>query len=114
MDVLDEKPVTLVEVEAILKKKDKQYKDEEFELSYEQKRALEHASKFARLSKKDTKEITSKLKELDLGLGPDRVAKIIDILPESTDDVRAIFAKERFKYTEEDIKQITNIIAQYR
>jgi len=42
------------------------------------------------------------------------VSKIVDLLPETTDDVRAIFAKERFKYTEEEIKQITDLVDQFR
>ncbi|MFH1403837.1 MAG: RNA polymerase Rpb4 family protein [Candidatus Altiarchaeota archaeon] len=114
MDVLEEKPVTLATVESILKKKEKEYKEGEIELSYEQRRALEHSSKFKHLNVKDSEKLGKELAGVGLDLSEERVVKIIDLMPETVDDVRAIFAKERFKYTEEDIKKITDLVAQYR
>jgi DNA-directed RNA polymerase subunit F len=114
MDVLGEKPVTLAEVKSILKKKEDEYVQSDIELSYEQKRGLEHASKFMKIDSKESGELAEKLGGIGLELSEERIVKIIDLMPESVDDVRAIFAKERFKYTEEDIKKITDLVAQYR
>ena len=65
---------------------------------YEQKRALEHAKNFGKLGKKDSESLRKKLSELNLSLTLEWTAKIVDLLPETVDDVRVIFAKERFKY----------------
>ena len=114
MDVIDEKPVTLTEVSAILSQKEKDYTAAQVELLYEQRRGLEHALKFNKVSQKDAQEMAVKLSSLDLSLTADRIVKIIDLMPKSVDDIRAIFAKERFKYTEEEIKKVTDIVDQYR
>jgi DNA-directed RNA polymerase subunit F len=66
------------------------------------------------LTVKQAKEFSEKLAALSFQLPADRISKIVDLMPETTDDVRAIFAKERFKYTEEEIKQITDLIANYK
>ena len=113
MKIIKEKYVTLTEVKDILTKKEKTAVKEEKELLYEQKRALEHAQKYAKLKAKDVKELTKKLGELELSLTEEQIVKICDFLPKEVDDVRAIFAKERFKYNEEDIKKIIDLVAQY-
>lgn len=114
MKVINEKYVTLSEVRDILEEKEKRYAKVKSELPYEQKRALEHARKYAKLGHKDAAELKKKINELALSLTDEQIVKICDFLPTEVDDVRAIFAKERFKYGEEDIKRILEIVAQYR
>jgi len=114
MNIVDTDPVTLTEVSNILKKKDKEYAEWEEELRYEQKRSLEHASKFKKVTLKDVASMKKKLADLDLELSKERIVKIIDQLPQTVDDVRAIFAKERFNYSEEQLKQVTDIVDQFR
>jgi DNA-directed RNA polymerase subunit F len=114
MDIIDERPVSLPEVAAILKEKEELYVAGGAELLYEQKRALEHALKFSKINEKDAKEMVVKLSALEMTLGADRIIKIVDLMPKSVDDIRAIFAKERFKYTEEEIKKIIDVVDQYR
>ncbi|RLI94346.1 MAG: RNA polymerase Rpb4, partial [Candidatus Altiarchaeales archaeon] len=84
------------------------------EMLYEQRRALEHARASSKLKLKDVNEMIKKLEELNLNLSEDQLIKICDLLPETVDDVRAIFAKERFRYAEEEIKKIIDILDQYR
>lgn len=106
--VLEEKepePVSLAEVKNILKKVEKERK----ELLYEQKIALEHANKFARLTEKKTKDLIKDLKTLDF-IQDAHAYKIADILPTTEDDIKTIFAKERITLKENDIKSILNII----
>ncbi len=114
MEILKEKSVSLSEVKHILEKKKKDYSDKDVELLYEQKRALEHSKKYAKLNVKDTEDLKKKLTTLDLKLNEEQVIKIVDIMPKTVDDVRAIFAKERFKYDEAKIKEILNLIDQYK
>jgi len=114
MNLIEEKPVSIPEVNKILKEKEKDYTEYGIELGYEQKKALEHAGKFSKLGVKDARELAVKLSSLELALTPDRVVKIVELMPADVDDVRAIFAKERFKYTEEDIKKVIDLVDQYR
>lgn len=114
MKLISERPITLSEVREVLKQQEKEYAEDGKEPLYEQKRAKEHAEKFAKLILKQAKELAEKLAGLGIQLPGERIVKIVDVMPETTDDVRAIFAKERFKYTEEEIKQITDLIAGYK
>jgi len=114
MNVHGERPVPIQEVAGVLKRKDEEYTAHGAELLYEQKKALEHALKFSKISEKDAKEMAGKLAELGMSLTDERIIKVIELMPKSVDDIRAIFAKERFKYTEEEIKRITDVVDQYR
>ncbi len=100
--------VSLPEVKNMLKKIEKERK----ELIYEQRIALEHAQKFAKLSVKQTKDLIKDLMKLE-NIGEAHAYKIADILPTSEDDVKAIFAKERFTPSESEIKDILKIVGKY-
>jgi len=102
------KPVSLAEVKSILKKISK----ERDEMIYEQKIALEHAQKFAKLSIKKTEDIVKDLSKFDF-IQEIHAYKIADILPTTEDDVKTIFAKERITLGENDIKNILEIVKKY-
>lgn len=111
MDISTEetgKVVSLAEVKNILKKISKERK----ELLYEQKIALEHAEKFAKLSAKQTKDLITELMKLD-HIEEIHAYKIADILPNAEDDVKAIFAKERYTPNDKEIKNILEIIKKH-
>lgn len=101
-------PVSLAEVKNILKKVNKERK----ELLYEQRIALEHAQKFAKLNVKKTNDLIDDLKKLEI-LEERHIYKIADLLPITEDDVKAIFAKERIKLGENEIKNILNLIRKH-
>ena len=102
------KPVSLSEVKNILKKVEKERK----ELLYEQKVALEHANKFARLPAKKTEDLIKELTKLEF-LQEIHAYKIADLLPTTEDDVKTIFAKERITLSENNIKKILEIVKKY-
>lgn len=102
------KPVSLSEVKNILKKIEKERK----ELLYEQKIALEHANKFAKLPAKKTEDLIKELSELKF-LEEIHYYKIADLLPSTEDDLKTIFAKERITLGENEIKKILEIVKKY-
>jgi DNA-directed RNA polymerase subunit F len=102
------KLVSLAEVKNMLKKISKERK----ELIYEQKIALEHAERFARLSAKQTKDLITDLMKVE-HVEEIHAYKLADILPNTEDDVRAIFAKERFTPNEKEIKTILEIVKKH-
>jgi DNA-directed RNA polymerase subunit F len=102
------KIISLAEAKNILKKISKERK----ELLYEQKTALEHAEKFATLSIKQTKELIAELMKLD-HIEETHAYKIADVLPKNEDDVKAIFAKERYTPNDKEVKHILEIVNKY-
>jgi DNA-directed RNA polymerase subunit F len=102
------KPVPLAEVKNILKKISKDRK----EMIYEQKVALEHATKFGKLSIKKTEDMIKELME-NKDITELNAIKIADILPRTEDDIKTIFAKERITISGNDIKKILDIVVKY-
>ena len=102
------KPVPLAEVKNILKKISKDRK----EMIYEQKVALEHATKFGKLTIKKTDDMIKDLME-NKDITELNAIKIADILPRTEDDIKTIFAKERITISGNDIKKILDIVAKY-
>ncbi len=113
MKIIEQHNIPLAESREILENIAKECEISGQELYYEQKKALEHAQKFTKLSLLDAKEVVKKLKELSF-LDEVQIIKICDLLPEDIDGIRAILAKERFKYEEKDLKRVIDIVAQYR
>ena len=102
------KYVSLAEVKNLLEKEAKKR-----ELSYEQKLALEHAKHFAKLGVTKAKQMADQLMKIERIIEP-FAYKIVDILPMHPDEVRAIFAKERFTLEDKEIKKIIEIVEKYR
>ena len=100
--------VSLSEVKSILKKVEKERGD----MLYEQKIALEHAHKFAKLPIKKTNDMIKELTKLEF-IQESHAYKIADILPTNEDDIKTIFAKERITLGGNEIKSILEIVNKY-
>lgn len=103
-----EELVSLAEVKKILTIVEKERK----ELQYEQRIALEHANKFAHLSMTKTKQLINDLIKIDV-IEPNHAYKIADILPQTADDIKTIFAKERISLKDDVINKIIETIQKY-
>lgn len=69
--------------------------------------------KFNKTKIKDAKEIIKKLEELDLiKLKSEHISKIIDFLPEDSEDLNKIFAD--VSLDEEETKKILDVIKQFK
>jgi len=100
--------VTLAEVKEILEEEAKKR-----ELTTEQKYALDHSQRFARIdSKKSKKLVKELLQEVEILSEPIAV-KLADTMPREPEDVRIIFAKERANIQKKDIEKILGIVEKY-
>ncbi len=118
-DVLHESVLTLAEAKEILnalktsgegaKKKEG---EEEKEIRYERRKASEHTTKFAKGGAKESRALIKKLLKLPK-MKEGIAVRIADFMPKSPNEVRAIYAKERFTLTEADIEKILDCVAQY-
>ncbi|MEA2054347.1 MAG: DNA-directed RNA polymerase subunit F [Candidatus Thermoplasmatota archaeon] len=102
------KVVSLAEVKDMLAKLGK----EREELTREQKIALEYSEKVVKLSAGKTKELIKKLTGVEK-INKNQAYKIADLLPTDEEDVMAIFSKETFVPSKEEIKKILEIIGEY-
>lgn len=105
--ILEQEPITLSEVRAILKSE----KRKSSELGYVQARAVSHADKFTKISASSATKLVEEL--IALGMSKDKAVEIANLLPETLEELRALFAKEKTVETEK-LQQILDIIAKHR
>ncbi len=121
-EIINEMVLTLAEAKEILNalktsgegKKKEEGKGEEYEedIRYERRKAFEHTTKFAKLGAKESRALINEL--LGLAKMKEEIAvRIVDLMPRSKNEVRAIYAKERFTLTEENIEKILDCVAKY-
>ncbi len=106
--MVQEKHVTLAEIKDLLERE----RVARTALSMEQQYALQHAQAFARVSAVQAEKLVKELMEIPM-MSEFNAAKIADVLPTHADDIRAIFAKERFALSKEDMDRVLEIVRQY-
>jgi DNA-directed RNA polymerase subunit F len=103
----EERYVSLAEVKEML-----ETESEKRELTPEQKLSLDHATKFAKISAKDSRKLTEELCKVDF-ITPAIAAKVVDLMPTHVDDVRILFTKERLVLDKKQIEQILKLVEKY-
>ena len=81
------------------------------QFTYEQNITIDYVKKFEILDADDAKELRTKLEEY---LTPVQAVKVVDLMPEDLDDLRLIFAKERGTFETDALKNILDLLDQYR
>jgi DNA-directed RNA polymerase subunit F len=106
--ILQEDLLTLAEVKEILDQV-RQKRAEEEELGYELRRAIRHAELFAHGSAEENLRLVDELMKLEK-MTREIAIKIADLRPANRDELRAIYAKERFTLSEEELDGILEIV----
>lgn len=106
-NILKEELLTLAEVRAILDEIRTRRASEE-ELGYELRRAIRHAELFAKGTAEESRLMVEELGKLEK-MNPEIAIKVADIRPKTRDELRAIYAKERFNLSEEELDAILEI-----
>jgi len=110
---LDEEYLTVEETKEILAGLEaERASDEEREMRYELARALEHVNQFALLDAAESRAFVSDLLELEKVDEP-TAYKIADLKPQDRDELRAIYAQERYSLSGEELDDILNVVKQY-
>ena len=86
--------------------------DEDREMRYELARALEHVNRFARLDPEESQEFVAELLELEKVDEP-TAYKIANLRPQDRDELRAIYAQERFTLSGDELDAILEVVARY-
>jgi DNA-directed RNA polymerase subunit F len=111
---VSEEYLTVAEVKELLQDVEaERAADEERELRYELTRAIQHVNQFARFPGSDGRALVEDL--LELGTLDDAAAhKVADLLPEDRDELRAVFAKERYGLEGDELDDVLNVVSRYK
>ncbi len=102
---LESKPIPAAKVREIFD----EFK-EKHELSYEQNLTLEHVTSLNKLSLEDTEKL---IEELEAYVDYKVAVRVADIVPRDMADLRLIFAKERNAPSNDEMKEILEILEKY-
>ncbi len=110
--VISEELLTLPEVKETLNAIKDEREKAGGELRYEQRRAVEHANTFAKVGGKASRDMVNELLTLEK-MKLDIAVRIASLCPRTKDELRSIYAKERFTLTDAELKNILDIVAKY-
>ena len=108
-EVISEEMITLAEAKGILLEIKEKRVEEDMELGYELRRAINHAELFSKTDGPKSRELVEKLLELEK-MKPEIAYRLADIMPATFDEIRSIYAKERFTLSEEELTNILDLI----
>jgi DNA-directed RNA polymerase subunit F len=86
--------------------------DEDREMPYELARAIEHVNRFAFLDADEAQELVAQLQEFEK-VDEATAYKITDLLPQTRDELRAVFAQERYTLSGDELDDILDVVAKY-
>ncbi|HXX55074.1 MAG TPA: RNA polymerase Rpb4 family protein [Methanoregula sp.] len=107
--VISEEKVTLSEMRDVLVGVEAERLAAEKEMSYEFRRSLEHANTLAKTTPEKSRELVQALVKMEK-MKPEIAYRIANIMPKSRDEVRAIFAKERYTLSPEELDAIIELV----
>jgi DNA-directed RNA polymerase subunit F len=108
--IISEEKVTLPEMRSVLVAVESERIAAEKEMSYEFRRSVEHANQLAKTDPEKARDLVAQLVQMEK-MKPEIAYRIANIMPKTRDEVRAIFAKERFTLTPEEIDKIIEMVA---
>ena len=112
-EILDEEHLTTAEAKELLADIEAERAlDEDREMRYELARAIEHVNRFATLEAEESLDLVEELLELEK-VDEATAYKITDLLPEDRDELRTVFAQERYSLSGDELDEILDIVAKY-
>jgi DNA-directed RNA polymerase subunit F len=110
---LEEEYLTVSEVKELLSTVEaERAADEDREMRYELARAIEHVNRFAELSVEDSRALVEELQEHEK-VDESTAFKIADLLPQTRDELRSVYAQERYSMSGDELDEILNVVRQY-
>jgi len=110
---VDEEYLTVAETKEILADiETERAADETREMRYELARALEHVNRFATLEPQESREFVDELLELEK-VDEQTAYKIVDLKPQDRDELRAIYAQERFSLSGDELDDVIDVVKKY-
>ena len=110
-NVLSETPISMVEIKAELER----IKKRDGELNFRAGRAEEYLAQFVSQKPKVAEELSKKILELNIPrLKPEHVAKLVDILPITQDEVKMLLQGYTITVSKENMKRVADVVKDYK
>jgi DNA-directed RNA polymerase subunit F len=110
--IVSEEKVTLPQVREVLLGIESQRLAAEKEMSYEFRRSIEHANQLAKTAPEKSAALVQALLKLEK-MKPEIAYRITNVMPKTRDELRAIYAKERFTLAPEELDTILEIVSSH-
>lgn len=107
--IIEEERITLPEVKETLLRMEAERLESGKEMSYELRKSIEHANQLAQTDAESSRKLVEKLLALEK-IKPDIAYRIVNIMPRNRDELRAIYAKERFTLDGEELDVILDLV----
>ncbi|SDJ54459.1 RNA polymerase Rpb4 family protein [Natronorubrum texcoconense] len=112
-EIVDEEFLTISETKELLADIEaERAMDEERELRYELARAIEHVNRFTVLEPEEAQNLVDDLQELEK-VDEATAYKIANLLPRNRDELRSVYAQQRYTLSGDELDEILNVLAQY-
>lgn len=109
-EVIEKRPLNIVEVKETLKK----IKKRDEELNFRATRTEEYLNEVVKLKAKDAKELVKKLEELDIPrLKPEFIHKIVDIMPHNDKQLKVVLQGYTLTVSQDNQKKIMGVVKDY-
>lgn len=110
-ELISEEILTISEVKEILKDIIEERNEIGEDIPYMLQRSFNHVNVFSKTDAKSSRGLVNKLIELKK-MKLEIAIKIADIIPQSKDELRTLYAKERYTLTEQELDEILDIIVE--
>lgn len=112
-EIVDEEFLTVSETKELLADIEAERAiDEDRELPYELARAIDHVNRFAFLEPEEAQEFVDELRELEKVDEP-TAYKIANLLPRNRDELRSVYAQQRYSLSGDELDEILNVVSKY-
>ncbi|MEA3430492.1 MAG: hypothetical protein U9R08_04425 [Nanoarchaeota archaeon] len=109
-EIMSETPIGMAE----MKKDLELIKKRDGELNFRANKTEEYLNLFAEMSPKKVEELRNKLNDLNVPrLKPLHIIKIVDLLPETVNDLKVILQGYTLTLNQENMKKILGEVAEY-
>jgi len=107
--ILSEERITLPELREVLMKVEGERIEAGKEMSYELRKSIEHANLLSKTSAEKSRMMVNELLKMEK-MKPDIAFRIANIMPRTRDELRAVYAKEKFTLSGEELTSIIEIV----
>jgi DNA-directed RNA polymerase subunit F len=111
-EIVDEEYLTVSETKALLEDLEVERAADEREMHYVLARSIEHTNRFAELDADEAGELVDRLADMEK-VDEATAYKIVDLLPRDRDELRSVYAQERYSLSGEELDDVLNLLAEY-
>jgi DNA-directed RNA polymerase subunit F len=113
--ILEEKPVTMAELKEEIDAIKKRDAEKTAESNFRVTQADEYLSSFIHISAKSALELKKEIEKLEIPRLKDaQVCKIVDIMPETMEELKAILEEYPITIVDKNLKRIVELVAEYK